>query len=75
MTTEPNFELIHNLAASNADQAAESITLEVRRMGRRFGWTIEEEMAVGALVCDQRKIAVESALETARIALSEMLGA
>lgn len=73
MSKVPN-ELIHNLATSNADNAAEAITLAVRELATKYGWTIEESMAVGDLVCTQRKIAVEAALETAHIALSAMLG-
>lgn len=58
-------ELIHNLAASNADNAAEAITLAVRQLGEKHDWTLDEIIDVADLVLTQRQSAVEAALEAA----------
>lgn len=69
-----NIELISKLMASNADNASESITAAVREIGTKYGLSIDVQMEIGALVCDQRKLAVEAALEAAHIALADALG-
>lgn len=74
MSKEIPLELIHQLAASNADNAAESITLEIRLLAEKHGWTIAEVMDVGALVCAHRQLAVETAMDAARLAIAEILG-
>lgn len=65
MPKEIPLELIHNLARSNADNAAEAITLEIRLLGERHGLSVAAQMEIGVLVITQRQMAVVAALECA----------
>jgi len=68
-----NVELIKELAASNADNAIEDITLAVRALGLKYAWSIEEMMDVGALVCEQRRKTLETTIETVTLGLKGAL--
>lgn len=68
-----NVQLIKELAASNADNAIEDITLAVRALGLKYAWSIEEMMDVGALVCEQRRKALEATIETVTLGLKGAL--
>ena len=66
-----NLDLVSNLAKSNADNAVDSIVSEIRVLGERFGWTLEEAMAVGDLCVRARREGIVSTLDTAEIAIRE----
>ena len=68
-----SLDLIRNLAASNTDNAIESITSEIRRLALKHNWTIEEAMEVGELVTNQRAIAINSTIETAQIVTENLV--
>ena len=66
-------ELIKQLAASSSDNAVAEITSEVRSLGLRFGWSLEECMAVADFAVTLRHSTIASTIEAARLALGEVL--
>ena len=66
-------ELIQQLAASNSDNAVEQITLGVRELGLRYGWSLEECCAVADFAVTLRHSTIETTLEAAMMGLKEVM--